>query len=144
MSELVKMSEIRNLNKKQLQDLGQHNADLVLESGMVDAPTLMIQARKVKEYLLSYLEALDYRTRATITDDPDFWAEYGLTLGSTGDRLDYAQDGVWANLSKLLKAREADLKLSFKTHHEVVTEDGDIIPKVGVKSPAKETLKVKL
>lgn len=145
MSDLIKL--VSNLNKLELKELGERNASLVIEEGLLDAPRVLIQARKAQEYLKSYISGLDYQTRAEVTNDPDFWKftdGVELTLGSTGDRLDYSKDVVWANLSKLMKAREADLKLSHKTKHEMVTEDGDIIPKVPVKSPSKEVLKVKL
>ena len=65
-----------------------------------------------------------------------------IELSFSGDRLDYAQDTIYQELHKALKERENDLKTAFKSDHTIVDCNGEVIPKVGIKTHGKQVIKV--
>ena len=54
--------------------------------------------------------------------------------------LDFEQDSEYAMLKKQLDERKALLSHSFKTVHNVVTEDGEVVPKLPVKSYTSDSI----
>lgn len=54
--------------------------------------------------------------------------------------LDFEQDSEYAMLKKQLDERKALLSQSFKTVHNVVTEDGEVVPKLPVKSYTSDSI----
>jgi hypothetical protein len=54
--------------------------------------------------------------------------------------LDFEQDAEYAMLKKQLDERKALLSQSFKTVHSVVTEDGEVVPKLPVKSYTSDSI----
>ena len=54
--------------------------------------------------------------------------------------LDFEQDAECAMLKKQLDERKALLSQSFKTIHNVVTEDGEVVPKLPVKSYTSDSI----
>ena len=54
--------------------------------------------------------------------------------------LDYEQDSEYLRLKNLLEARKEVLTQAHNTIHNVVTEDGEIVPKVSVKSYTKDSV----
>jgi hypothetical protein len=54
--------------------------------------------------------------------------------------LDFEQDAEYAMLKKQLDERKALLSQSFKTVHNVVTEQGEIVPKLPVKSYTSDSI----
>ena len=54
--------------------------------------------------------------------------------------LDFEQDAECAMLKKQLDERKALLSQSFKTIHNVVTEDGEVVPKLPVKSYTSDSV----
>ena len=54
--------------------------------------------------------------------------------------LDFEQDAECAMLKKQLDERKALLSQSFKTVHNVVTEDGEVVPKLPVKSYTSDSI----
>ena len=54
--------------------------------------------------------------------------------------LDFEQDAEYAMLKKQLDERKALLSQSFKTVHNVVTEDGEVVPKLPVKSYTSDSI----
>lgn len=62
-------------------------------------------------------------------------------IGTTGDRYDYDADPIYSDLKAQLKARENLLKTAVKMKESIFDEStGEVVPKVPLKSPAKETL----
>lgn len=144
---VVRFKDVEKLDKKGLQQLGAQHGQALLDDGFHDATVLTVQARKAKEYIEAFIKQLDYETRAQITQDPEGWKDiYGCTLSisSTGDRLAYEQDSMYAHLKAKLQERKQLLDLAFKQSEEVYDSLGDQVPKVGIKTPSKETLKVNL
>ncbi len=54
--------------------------------------------------------------------------------------LDFEQDAEYAMLKKQLDERKALLTQSFKTVHNVITEDGEVVPKLPVKSYTSDSI----
>ena len=54
--------------------------------------------------------------------------------------LDFEQDAEYAMLKRQLDERKALLSQSFKTVHNVVTEDGEVVPKLPVKSYTSDSI----
>jgi hypothetical protein len=54
--------------------------------------------------------------------------------------LDFEQDAEYAILKKQLDERKSLLSQSFKTVHSVVTEDGEVVPKLPVKSYTSDSI----
>jgi hypothetical protein len=54
--------------------------------------------------------------------------------------LDFEQDAEYAMLKKQLDERKALLSQSFKTVHNVITEDGEVVPKLPVKSYTSDSI----
>lgn len=54
--------------------------------------------------------------------------------------LDFEQDAEYAMLKKQLDERKALLSQSFKTVHKVITEDGEVVPKLPVKSYTSDSI----
>lgn len=144
---IIRFKDVEKLDKLGLQKLGAAHAQMILDDGFQDATVLTVQARKAKEYIEAFLKQLDYETRAQITQDPEGWKDvFGVTLSlsSTGDRLLYEKDDQYAHLSRKLKERKRLLDLAHKQSDEVFDSLGEQVPKVGIKTPSKEILKVLL
>ena len=54
--------------------------------------------------------------------------------------LDFEQDAEYAMLKKQLDERKALLTQAYKTVHNVVTEQGEIVPKLSVKSYTSDSI----
>jgi hypothetical protein len=54
--------------------------------------------------------------------------------------LDFEQDAEYAMLKKQLDERKALLSQSFKTVHNVVTDNGEVVPKLPVKSYTSDSI----
>ena len=54
--------------------------------------------------------------------------------------LDFEQDAECAMLKRQLDERKALLSQSFKTVHSVITEDGELVPKLPVKSYTSDSI----
>ncbi len=146
MSQVVRFNDVVKLNKKELIQLGASHAQEILNEGFEDATVLTVQAKKAREYIQAFLDGLEYKTREQLTQDPNGWEDiYGasLSLGSTGDRLAYLTDPKYSQLSIALKQRKEILDLAFRSD-EMFDSDGELVPKIKIKTHSKETLIVKL
>lgn len=66
-------------------------------------------------------------------------------FGDTGDSFNWEEDQEYTRIKKMLKEREALLKKAVKAKGgEEIIFEGEIIPKVSMKSPGKETIKISL
>ena len=133
-----------NSTKHEIQELAENSIENVL-NGEASALETFIDARKQAEYYTKIAEAV--KDLAT-TEREDYKEKrlnkYGVfsEISNTGDRLDYSHCPIWCAANDLKKAREHDLKMSFRTKHEVVDCNGEVIPKVPVKTPSQEVIKI--
>jgi hypothetical protein len=114
-----------------------------LENGEID-PLKAYVIVKYYEKLIDQIKAkLESEARGEAYKYEKGASVFGATIGisSTGQRLDYDSDTVYSELKSKVKAREDLLKTAFKMKESILDEEtGEIVPKVPLKSPAKETL----
>lgn len=145
--ELIQLKPFETLEKKELQELAKKTARELMNEGYSDAVVLTVLARKASEYLAAYAQELNSDARAELQNYDNNQADiYGarLELSSTGTRLDLEADPVYSNLQEELKQRAALLKMAYLQEKPVYDSEGVEVPKVPIKSPSKEVLKVKL
>lgn len=147
MSDLIQFKKLIGLDKRQLGQVGAQHAQELLDAGFHEPVVMMVQARKAQEYLAAMVKQLDYETRENLEQYDNSQADiYGanLSLGSTGDRLDYDKDAEYARLKKALQDRKDLLTLAKMSKDVIYDADGIEVMKLPVKIPSKEVLKVKL
>jgi len=143
-----KSSELLSSNKEELKAIGLKASQIDLEVAMKDASEHFISAKKaivvLEAYLIGMKDAVHDECYSVGEKNPI--KRYGteISLGSTGDRLDYEKDSVYAELKKQLKKREEVLKLVTKGGDEMFDKDGALIEAVPIKSASREILKIKL
>ena len=67
-----------------------------------------------------------------------------FSLSSTGERLDYDSDVEYKSINTKLKDRQALLKTAYKSKDIIFDSEGDQVPKVDLKSPSKQILKIEV
>ena len=145
--ELVRLKDFSILSKADLQAQGEGKANELMKNGYYDAVTLLVQARKASEYLGAFIKALDSDARREVNEDYNGDANiYGaqLSIGSTGDRLDYEADEEYKRLKTALDERAKWLKIASKDRKNEVVLDGVVVEAVPIKSASRELLKIKL
>lgn len=142
----MNLPQVNHLNKAGIQGKAQEDALAMLEAGEVDATKVLAHARKIREYLDSYLKAIDSQVRTDLLAYQGKLEVDGvkLELSSSGERLDYSQDPEYARLQEQLKHREALLKLAHKSKEDVVDADGALVIPPPLKSASREILRVTL
>ena len=134
-------------SKQDLHEQGQLKAQDLTEGGQFDAVVLVVQARKATEYLGAFIKELDSQARKEVNEDYNGDADiYGakISIGSTGDRLDYDKDAEYLRLKDALAERAKWLKIASGNKTEEVVLDGEVVKPVPLKSASKETLRIKL
>ena len=143
-----KFEEVKHLDKYQLNKLGELHAREMMEEGFSNPVELAIMARKSIEYLGAFMNHLDRNVKEELfkNGERQTLACLGseLSLGSTGDRLDYEQDATYKNLATQLKARAEILKTAKNSDVDIVDTNGECVMKVGIKTPSRDIIKVKL
>ena len=145
---LQQFDSVRHLSKNALHLAGQQDAEKLNSTGFNDAVEMAITARKAVEYLGAFMKALDSSVLDALYKNGEKQTlnvlGCELTVGSTGDRLDYEQDVVYKNLAIQLKQRADILKLARNSDVDIVDTNGEPVMKVGIKTPSKELIRVKL
>jgi hypothetical protein len=134
-----------SLNKKELSMHGAEDAKRLIESGNYNAIDIIVKARKVIEYLNGFVKESDSTARTEIINFDENKTEVlgsKVSLGSTGDRLDYESDQEYKELKEQLKHREGLLKLANQSSIDIFDQNGARVPRVPVKTHSKETLKI--
>jgi hypothetical protein len=147
-TELERFASVKNMSKNELIAMGVTDAQAMIEEGKEDLVGLAVSARKAIEYLGAFLKSMDSPVTDAIYNNgsKEILKVLGseLTLGSTGDRYDYGKDATYANLALAIKARADLLKSASLSDVEIVDSNGEIVKKVPIKTPARETIKFKL
>lgn len=139
--ELVQMRDhFPQLSKKQLISNGKEAAKQILDKGEIEPVKALANAARLKEFINSLESELKSNVHIVETQ-----TENGveISLSNTGDRLDYEKDEIYKELSEKLKERGELLKLSFKSKGTFYDEEGIEVPKVPIKTPSKEVIKLK-
>lgn len=131
---------VPTISKKEVKSKAEQDAQALIDAGNADVADAFVDATRIAEYLTTFVKAL----KIHVTPD-EYGKEYAtksakITFRGTGDRLDYEQDEVYANLKQQLKEREELLKLAYKSKDMLFDSEGVEVPKVAVKTPSKETV----
>ncbi len=128
-----------DFTRKKAQEHGKKAANEVLDSGNTTPIKALTNAVRLKEFINSFESEL--RSKIEITEET---TENGVkfTIMNTGDRLDYEQDEKYKELSDKLKERGELLKLAYKSKDTIYDSEGEEVPKVGIKTHGKETIKL--
>lgn len=131
---------VPSIPKKEILQKAKEDVKSMVDSGEVDIAEAVVDATRLSEYLKVFVSEL----RNHVGDKYDKYECKGVKLSfkGTGDRLDYEQDEVYSELKERLKAREELLKLAYKSKDMLFDSEGVEVPKVGVKSPSKQTLNI--
>jgi hypothetical protein len=131
---------VPSIPKKEIVQKAKDDVKSMVDSGEVDIAEAVIDATRLSEYLKVFVSEL----RNHVGDKYDKYECKGVKLSfkGTGDRLDYEQDEKYAELKDALKQREELLKLAYKSKDMLFDSEGIEVPKVGVKTPSKQTLNI--
>ena len=144
-NKLINIDKVSVMNKTDLQERGKQDARLLMDEGFTNAVNLVALARKAIAYLTSYHQELDSDARTECMGREEVEAlGVKFSLSSTGDRLNYDLDQVYADLKQKLKDREMLLKTAKKMDNEIFDGDGVAVPKLPLKAASKEILRAKL
>lgn len=115
-----------------------------VRNGEIDPLKTYIQAKAYQGYFTEIVKNTQSDAIAEIEKygKDDRVLSCKVELSNTGERLDYEKDPVYADLKKQLKERENELKTAFKSKNTMVDENGEVIPKVPVKTPSYQTPKI--
>lgn len=154
----LQIREIQNLSydhtftKKQAIAAGTKLAADVVESGELDLFTVAGNLARLSEVVNAALAEIR-KADALFDIQGKEYKQNGVrfSVANTGDRMDYGQDPIYADLAKKLKQREDLLKHALKSDLEVYStvydeETGEefagLVPKVGVKTYGKTIVKI--
>lgn len=145
-TELRLLPDVLALGKIELQTIGEAEAKRLLDEGFVDATKLLVDSKKYVELLTAFNKAVK---AAAVVELEQSNGVVGIgttkiTLGNTGDRLDYAADPIYAEMKKTLDDRTALLKLAYKASSAIFDSEGIEVPKVPVKTFGEIVPKISL
>ena len=147
-TELKQFESVKNMTKHELIALGNTDANALMDSGDYDSTTLAVSARKAVEYLGAFIATLDsfVMDELTMNGEGNIKMVLGseLSLGSTGDRLDFEKDAIYRNLNVQLKQRMALVKMATVDTEPIVDENGEIVEPVPIKTASRQTIRFKL
>lgn len=146
MKNLINIDESARLSKRELQERGASDSQLIQDEGLVNAINMVAMARKAIEYLGAFAKGFDSAARAEVNTYGGEKETLGavFSIGSTGDRIDYDQDPIYQDLKKALKDRETLLKVAKYAKESIYDGEGIEVPRLPLKSASREVLKVRL
>ncbi len=145
-----------DFSKKKAKETGINLAKTLIDEGEVDLMQATGNIVRLKEVLTNAESELKKSDRIfSSADAAEKINGVQFSIMNTGDRLDYEQDPVYAELKKKLKDREGKLKQAYKSYQsggeKIYTEGydeetGEIatyeVPVVPVKTSGKQTVKI--
>jgi hypothetical protein len=135
---------IMNSSKTDIKKIAEMSIEAV-KNGETDALPEYIEARKQAEYynqIAKELQPYAIEEREKYPEPRLLINGTKIELSYSGDRLDYSQDSVWNELNELKKQRENVLKTAFKSDFTMVDDNGEVVPKVGIKTHGKQIIKI--
>ena len=133
---LVLHQGILALGKQELATYGKAEAERLIDEGWADPVQLMVNSKKYLEVLTAFNKGMKEAT-ITALEKCNGKAEVShakVSLGNTGDRLDYAADPIYVELKARMDERVALLKLAKKQSGALYDNMGIEVPKVPVKT----------
>ena len=136
----------KELSKTEIEDL----ADITVENignGLLDPLEVAAYCKKG----IALYEMIIKKSYSLIVSEKERFEGNDLSrhsckfsLSSTGERLSYEDDERYASISGTLKDRQNLLKTAYKSKELIYDADGAEVPKVALKSPSKQILKIEI
>jgi len=136
------LTRFPEMTKKEIIAQAEANAQQLLDEGQINEYDALAAAERLNLFSETFTKNL----RNAISELPEKTYKRGnveFSMRNTGERLDYDQDELYAQLKEQLKQREALLKLAYKQDETLYDSEGVEVPKVGVKTPSREVLTIK-
>lgn len=134
---------VPTLPKKEIKAKAEQDVQTLLDAGEVDIASAFTDATRISEYLKVFVsEIKQHVTEETYGKEYDIKGST-ISFRNTGDRLDYEQDEVYAELKERLKERETLLKTAYRSKETIYDSEGVEVSKVGVKTPSKQVVTIK-
>ena len=130
------------MSKREIEAYAAQEAQRLFDEGEQDEFQML--STSVRMEALSSAYGSEIRKR--ISDVPEknykaFGCEFSIM--NTGDKKDYSSDPIYADLQNKLKERKELLDTAFKSTQPIYDEHGCEVPRVPIKTPGSETIKVK-
>jgi hypothetical protein len=134
---------VPSIPKKEIVEKAQQDVQNIVNGGEITLEDALMDSVRLEEYLKTFSKELKKHI-----DEETFGKSYdhkggNISFRGTGDRLDYEQDEVYSTIKELLKEREELLKLAYKSKDMIFDAEGVEVPKVGIKTPSKQTIVIK-
>jgi hypothetical protein len=130
------------MSKKEITAQAQENAKQMLDAGEVNEFDSLAAAERLKHYSDTFCKELR-KSIDTLPEKTYNRSGVEFTISNTGDRKDYMQDELYAQLSEKVKQRKELLDLAYKSDEPIYDSEGVEVPKVGIKTHGGEVLKLK-
>jgi hypothetical protein len=130
------------MSKKEIIAQAEANARELLDKGEVNEFDSLAAAERLK-YFADYFQKQIRKGIDTLPEKTYKRSGVEFSLRNTGDRLDYAQDELFAQLTEKLKQRKDLLNLAYKSNESIYDNEGVEVPKVGIKTHGGEVLTLK-
>ena len=129
-----------NVTKQDIINLAKVHADEIKDmESPIDAQILFKKAKLYLDTLLTENEK-----SALMIWEQNKQDYPNVTYDQGGRILDYEADPVYLDLKEKLKQRKDILDMAYKQKEEFADSNGEVIPKVKIKSYRKESLNVRL
>ena len=142
---LINTSNTKHLNKFELDSKGKYDARTMADDGLLDVLEMMAKARKAIQYFTAYTKEIESDVRGKLPDSQTITVLGSeFSLGSTGDRIDYESDPVYAAIKAKLAERTALLKMAKNAKETIYDGDASEVPRLPLKTASREVLKIKV
>ena len=142
---LINTQKTKNLSKSELMSKGKFDARTTADDGFKDVLEMMAMARKGIEYLNAFVKEIESDVRGKLPDSQTITVLGSeFSLGSTGDRIDYEVDPVYAAIKAQLSERAGLLKMAKNAKETIYDGDASEVPRLPLKSASREVLKIRV
>jgi DNA-binding transcriptional regulator GbsR (MarR family) len=146
------MSDNNNLSLLGL-ELNKANIDIIadqlaseVKEGWKDASIVCTQAKYLQKVAESVLEKCEQELKKEIALNNNKISTLSIEISEKKGyaQLDYESDEIYLELKNKLTERKKELDLARKTEHNIVDNDGVVIPRVDIKGYTKDAIVMKL
>lgn len=140
------INKIMTADKKGIQTFASANSLQIIDEGNTDIVAEFIKARRLQEYLDTYITGLKAATKNEISRNGNKLQKGSDEVTIVAGRcvLDYESDAIYKDLKTKLEARKLQLDMVFKTKQTSYDSDGCEIPLIDIKSITEDSLMLKI
>ena len=140
------INKIMTADKKGIQSFASANSLQIIDEGNTDIVAEYVKARRLQEYLDTYISGLKVATKNEISRNGNKLQKGADEVTIVAGRciLDYESDAIYKDLKTKLEARKLQLDMVFKTKQTAYDSEGCEIPLVDIKSMTEDSLMLKI